>query len=152
MTLDLKKWLRFFFWVYCIVLLMGTLWPFNITLDGPYLIMKLKTVEFIPFTYWCPQCGFDYKNKLLNIFMFIPYGFLLSIKSVQGKPNFQLVLRTMYYGFLFSLFIEIVQIFLPSRTTQASDLVLNTIGAMAGSCALFPFLHLTGWHKILKDL
>ena len=150
MIVILKKFFRFSFWVYCIILLIGTLWPLNFLVDGPYIIKKLKAVEWIPFTYWCPQCGFDYKNKLLNLFIFIPYGFLLSIKSIQGKPNFRWVMRTTWYGFFLSLFIEIAQIFLPSRTTQASDLVLNTIGAMVGSGVLFPFLYLTGWHQMPK--
>ena len=151
MIIDLKKYYPFIFWTYFIFLLIGTLWPFNFLSDVPYLINKLKNVEWIPFTYWCPNCGIDYKNKLLNLFIFLPYGFLLSLKSIHGKPNFQMIFRTMWYGFLLSIFIEIAQIFLPSRTTQASDLVLNTIGAMAGSGVLFPFSYLTGWHQMTNE-
>ena len=97
-------------------MLIGTLWPLNLLLDAQYLVEKIHTVEWIPFTFQCTDCGFDYKDKLLNLFAFIPYGFLLSIKSLQGKPNFQVILRATWYGFLLSLFIEIAQFFLPSRT------------------------------------
>jgi glycopeptide antibiotics resistance protein len=151
MAVPLNKWFGFFFLIYCFLLLLGTLWPLDFQAGGPYLIIKLKGVEWIPFDYLCPRCGIDYKDYLLNFFMFIPFGFLLSSLMMRDKPNLHLALRTTLYGFLFSLSIESSQIFLPSRRTQASDILFNCIGTMVGSAVLFPFFRFTREDEVRRD-
>jgi len=123
--------------LYTCLLLIGTLWPLNFRADGAFLTKKIASVEWLPFTYRCPVCGFDFKDKILNLGMFMPFGFFLSLFLSGGKPNLRGILSAGEYGFLFSLTIEIAQLFLPDRTTQASDLVLNTLGSAGGAaCAV----------------
>lgn len=65
---------------------------------------------------------------VLNIFLFIPLGFLCPLISrafEQGK-------KTFWIGFGFSLFIEIVQLFTLYRATDINDLITNVVGTMIG--------------------
>ncbi len=64
-------------------------------------------------------------NFLGNIVLFIPVGFCVPLlwHTKAGK--------TALCGFSLSLFIEICQLFLP-RSTDVDDLLLNTLGTLAG--------------------
>ena len=74
---------------------------------------------------------FDYSyftyNLLGNIAIFVPIGFFLPL--LWKKLNFPL---TVLSGFLFSLFIELFQLFLP-RFTDIDDIILNTTGTVIGA-------------------
>ena len=64
-----------------------------------------------------------------NIMLFIPFGFLLPMLW----KKFDRLHITVIYGALFSLSIEILQIFCP-RVTDIDDFLMNTAGAAAGYC------------------
>jgi glycopeptide antibiotics resistance protein len=109
---------------------------------------------------------------IINLFGFMPFGFIFSMllfrlrgkfpiymkippsplyqRGVRGDFHTSLRQQTMGViliaggaGFLLSLFIEVVQAWLPSRDSSAFDLILNTIGALLGSI-------LFGWVAIRK--
>ena len=65
-------------------------------------------------------------NVAGNVLLFSPVGFLLPL--VLKKCGFW---KAAAGGFLFSLFIELVQLLLP-RCSDVDDLILNTLGAMIG--------------------
>lgn len=67
-------------------------------------------------------------NTIGNIILFIPFGFFLSIKfkKIDGLPKSFLV------GMMFSISIEIVQLFVPNRWTDIDDVILNTLGTGIG--------------------
>lgn len=65
---------------------------------------------------------------VLNIFLFIPLGFLCPLMS----KTFERARNTFFIGFGFSLFIEIVQLFTLYRATDIDDLLTNVIGTMIG--------------------
>lgn len=65
---------------------------------------------------------------ILNIFLFIPLGFLCPIIS----NTFKRIKNTFFIGFGLSLFIEIVQLFTLYRVTDIDDLLTNVIGTMIG--------------------
>lgn len=69
------------------------------------------------------------EEAVLNIFLFVPYGFALPLlwkKFRDGR-------RTVLAGFLLSLFVELAQLF--SGHTDADDLILNTFGTWIGYLA-----------------
>ncbi|MED9948162.1 MAG: VanZ family protein [Peptacetobacter hiranonis] len=66
-------------------------------------------------------------TNVLNIIMFIPFGLLLPIIWSEFK-SFK---KTTKAGLLFSLFIEITQIF-NFRATDIDDLMMNTLGTIIG--------------------
>ena len=66
-------------------------------------------------------------EKLLNIALFIPLGFLLG--GILGKDKFwQVVLM----GCLFSVSIELLQLFLKRGFCEVDDVIHNTLGTMVG--------------------
>ena len=65
---------------------------------------------------------------ILNIFLFIPLGFLCPFIS----KSYQSVKGTFLIGCGLSLSIEIVQLFTQYRATDIDDLITNIIGALVG--------------------
>lgn len=66
-------------------------------------------------------------GMILNIVMFLPFGSFLPIYF----KHFRKMQITVLAGFLMSLSIEIMQLF-TLRATDIDDLIMNTIGALAG--------------------
>ena len=79
---------------------------------------------------------------VLNVLGFIPLGFFLSavLTGLGGNFKKQGVFITVGLCLAASLFIEIVQAWVPSRSSSASDLILNVFGGWIGSITykLFP--------------
>ena len=68
-------------------------------------------------------------NTVLNVILFIPLGFFLSLLYEKyNKIN-----RIAFTGFLFSISIEIVQMF-GMGSTDINDLITNTVGTCLGYC------------------
>lgn len=79
-------------------------------------------VNLVPFA-----DGYSHTDTL-NIIFFIPFGFMLPLMW----DKFKSFPWTMLYGFLFSAFIEISQLFTMNRATDVTDLIVNTLGACIG--------------------
>jgi VanZ family protein len=73
---------------------------------------------------------------LINLFGFIPFGFLLSesLNRRHWSMKSAMFLSVML-GFIISLTIEILQAYLPTRDSSMSDLIANTVGSGIGSIA-----------------
>ncbi|HVU28459.1 MAG TPA: VanZ family protein [Verrucomicrobiae bacterium] len=76
----------------------------------------------------------DYSDIAVNILGFIPFGFCFFIYRQSAAPkrqaaNFLLVLLA---GFAISLTIELIQAWLPNRTSSMTDLLTNTTGTLIG--------------------
>lgn len=93
---------------------------------------SLKYFRFEPDIYLGAFYGIldDRLFSILNVFLFIPFGFLLPLLCRDCRT----VGRTVLLGFLFSLFIECSQMFC-FRLTDVNDLITNTFGALVGACA-----------------
>jgi len=76
-----------------------------------------------------------YIDIILNILGFIPLGFALSaiFIEIKGTPKKPVVLMTVALCFILSLTIEIVQAWIPSRSSSMLDLISNTSGALIGA-------------------
>jgi len=75
------------------------------------------------------------KDFVLNLVGFIPFGFVLSATLIKLGGTFEKnnVLITVVLCFTLSLIIEIVQAWIPSRSSHMPDLILNTLGALIGT-------------------
>lgn len=82
-----------------------------------------------------------YMDSILNLLGFIPLGFILTATLVKLGGTFKKhdVLMAVSLCFGVSLFIEICQAWIPSRDSYLLDLILNTLGALAGA-TLYRFL------------
>ncbi len=77
----------------------------------------------------------------INLLGFFPLGFLLTATLIKSGGAFgkQAVLITVGVCFMTSLTIEIIQAWMPSRSSDLLDLGANTMGALIGaiSCRIF---------------
>lgn len=75
------------------------------------------------------------KDVLVNFTGFMPLGFLLiaSLSRLEGFRVRRALLIALSGSFLFSLGIEIVQMWIPSRHSSMLDLILNTLGGGFGA-------------------
>jgi glycopeptide antibiotics resistance protein len=77
-----------------------------------------------------------FSDVIINLVGFIPLGFFMSLflSKVAGihfwKTN---LLLTITICFIISLCIELIQVYLPTRSSQLSDLFLNTLGGGLGA-------------------
>ena len=84
------------------------------------------------------QLGFDLRSVqdiFLNLIGFIPLGFMLAATFVKAGSIFERhsILLTVILCFAVSLAIEIVQAWVPSRSSDSIDLMLNTLGGFSGA-------------------
>lgn len=79
-------------------------------------------INLIPFS-----DGFNL-SFILNIFLFVPFGFLCSLIS----KHYQCIKNTFLIGAGLSFSIEIVQLFTLYRATDINDLITNIVGALIG--------------------
>jgi len=128
-----KRWSSALFAIYCVLILIGTLEPFNFTINSTLLSKRPHPIEWIPFSYICPLCGLDIKDKILNTIMFMPFGILLTLRLIGNELDIGTLLLITFWGFAFSLGIEATQYFLPARTPSASDVIMNTLGSFLGA-------------------
>lgn len=84
-------------------------------------ILKLE-FNFIPFNYGIEMSG------ILNIIFFMPFGFLIS----GLWDRFRNLKSAIFMGMIFSLFIEISQMFTRYRASDINDLIMNTLGCAIG--------------------
>ena len=105
---------------------------FAIYLSGMFAVVGLPTVKYVrfdpninivPFSYMFS----DYENSILNVLLFLPFGFFLPF----FWKYFKAFHRTLFFGFCASLFIEVLQLF-TFRATDINDLITNTLGTFLG--------------------
>ena len=75
----------------------------------------------------------------VNFLGFMPYGFLLAAYQVlvKRRSGVASTVLAVVVGFLTSLAIEALQVYLPSRDSSWTDVINNTIGTAAGCLVLF---------------
>jgi len=90
-------------------------------------------------------------DLLTNILVYIPLGFLISaIRSDKLGIGVRILLATAT-GTLLSLFMESIQLFLPSRSSSLVDLLLNMLSTLLGALAYHWLGENVGLGKWLKE-
>lgn len=100
----------------------GTLAVYG-AVTGQGLRVPAEEINLIPFRFLAA----DMLSELGNIVLFFPFGFLLPLLWERYGPWW----RTALCGLSFSLVIELSQL-LSRRITDVDDLLMNTLGALAG--------------------
>lgn len=116
------------FYIYLCFVLYFTLMPF--VLPIPFINFQLSSanINLIPFIDFLQGHGGAGKEFLLNVMMMIPFGIFVAF--IYRKK----FLSTIKHTFLFSLMIEVFQIFSNGglRSFDSTDLISNTLGGMGG--------------------
>lgn len=77
---------------------------------------------------------------VLNILLFMPYGFAIGAKFLRrGTPRRTILIYTGLAGALFSYAIEFTQLYVPFRDSGWEDVLTNTTGAFLGCIVAFFF-------------
>ena len=84
-------------------------------------VIRIEEINLIPFN------SEGIRTYILNIIMFMPLGFLLPL--IWEK--FRNTVKVFYTGLVFSLAIEVCQLF-NHRATDIDDLMMNSLGAILG--------------------
>lgn len=74
-----------------------------------------------------------FADVFFNFIGFIPLGFLLLFNGHRAGRTPRGILLALGVSFLFSLSIEIAQIWIPGRDSSMLDLILNTSGGLVGA-------------------
>ncbi len=75
------------------------------------------------------------RNIILNILLFVPFGFILPIYSDKLKK----IYKVLPIGFAVTLFIEIVQYASKMGIFEIDDIFNNTLGVLIGYCSFMIF-------------
>ena len=124
------------FILYMIALTLQIITPkFIIDMDGIHIISQnLDNINIIPFYFFKDfynECivlknyNYFFINIIGNIILFIPIGiFLPFLWNIPYK-------KVLIYGIIFSITVELIQIFLP-RVSDIDDIILNNTGVFIG--------------------
>lgn len=89
---------------------------------------QYKPMNLVPFIDVLNGRGDFVRQIGLNIIMTIPFGFLLPlVKKENDKLH-----KVIFYTFLLSLSIELIQPFIGARSSDITDIITNTIGGIIG--------------------
>lgn len=106
-----------------------------------YLTVDIRSLNLFPFA----QSN-SIKEPLLNILVFVPFGFFLSSVAIKSK-----FLRKLFLVILLSASFEILQYLLSIGQSDITDLITNTSGGLIG-LFLYQVLKKRLTDKILNKL
>jgi VanZ family protein len=80
---------------------------------------------------------------LTNILGFVPFGFFLSayLRMRKARSNFRILLLSIIIAGCISLFIELIQVYLPIRNSQLTDVITNIFGTALGVGIFVKMIH-----------
>jgi VanZ family protein len=78
------------------------------------------------------------RDAILNIVIYAPLGFAAALTFRRKHSRAMSAALAIVLGFLFSVSMELLQVYVPGRDSSLADVLTNTIGTAAGACfALF---------------
>lgn len=125
--------LRWLFVLVCLFILYGTFIPFRFSDDPGFLESQWR--GFLKPPFHNGRKTFSFLDVIANFLLFVPFGSLLVGSGLRRLCSASF-LRTLFWaglcGFLFSLGIELGQVYSPGRTPSLLDAVINGVGAAVG--------------------
>lgn len=102
----------------------------NLIIPERYFVLHPPFLSSVIHDYQ-PTWGY-WQDIGVNIAGFIPYGFFFAILWSEVRPVKRPAVTTISIGLLISLTIEVLQVFLPTRSSGCTDLMTNTLGTAIG--------------------
>lgn len=107
--------------------------PVEMDISVPERFIPVKRTFLEPLFDGGGRIRLDYVDAAVNFIGFIPLGLLAFFLRPSAKRRRVNLVFAVSVGYVLSLAIEAAQVFMPDRFSQASDLLLNTSGALAGA-------------------
>ena len=97
-----------------------------------FTVLQKKILE-LPVADFKPSLSY-FVDLAVNITGFIPFGifFTLYLSKIKNSFNYRIYLFTVLMGMVISLTIEILQAYIPTRSSSSIDLITNTLGTTIG--------------------
>ena len=92
---------------------------------------RVNSLNLIPFADWNVDRGGMFRDILLNVLLFFPFGFLIQMRLRKSKIRWVSIL----IPFVCSVVIEVLQYVLQLGVSDVTDIISNTFGAFLGACA-----------------
>jgi hypothetical protein len=102
----------------------------NLTIPLSYSVLHLPLLDAVwhrrpnGLSYW--------QDVAINVVGFIPVGFFFLAYCSVVRPIKRPIVAVLLFGFALSLTIEVLQHFLPTRDSDMTDVITNTIGIAVG--------------------
>lgn len=103
----------------------------DLTIPSSFYI-PYKPLLKAPWNEFYPNFGY-FREVFINIAGFIPFGFFFCKLFSSGQPKQKTVVATIILGALFSLTIEVLQVYIPIRDSGTTDIITNTLGTALGA-------------------
>lgn len=120
--------------------------PGGVNLEIPYEFVLLHQPRLEPFWKEYKPGWSHWKDILVNLVGFMPLGLVFYACALSVWSLKRPVLASVALGLAVSLTIEVVQSFLPSRSSGTMDLITNTLGTYIGTR-----LHGLGMIRVFPD-
>lgn len=85
-----------------------------------------RSINLIPF-YYPSKVNFHLREVIANLIIFIPLGIYLKMFDINSK-------KVILSGFIFSIFLELIQFIFKIGAFDITDIITNTTGTMFGVC------------------
>ena len=122
--------IRILWLLFTIFIFYGALIPFDISLQGDFVMKNVEKISWTPFI--DPDGSrASIPDVVQNILFFMPFGFLGLLSFARYK--FFALFLVVFFGFVISLNIELLQLTTRDRTTSITDLICNTVGTAIGA-------------------
>lgn len=120
--------------VYLIGLVLYDLLPLDLTISPGDLLAKYREgqISLIPFAHFRPDFDGIYA-VVKNVVLFIPLGMLTAIWHRPRNWPTRPLLTSILLGFVVVVAIEVAQLFLLSRYSDAGQVVMGTLGVTLGA-------------------
>jgi glycopeptide antibiotics resistance protein len=125
---------RYGFYLSILLIFYGNLFPFHFDLSHQALHHAWANARLVP--YWNVARGriHSLPDMLSNALLTIPLGFFGALWLGRNRIRPQIA-RWFAIGFLLGLMSEIIQLGIPYRTSDITDVLNNGFGALAGAAA-----------------
>jgi hypothetical protein len=106
---------------------------------------------WLPYRFGWPRWGY-WQDVLVNFLGFVPMGFLLLDYLLLARLSSSPAALVVLAGFALSLTIECLQWYLPTRDSDMTDVITNTLGTAFGvALCLLPYIH-QRWNKVCNSI
>lgn len=130
-SISSRQWTSVLVAVSILLVLLGTLSPFQWSDTSHLSYTEILDIFFN--SYGTPE------DLIINVFLFLPLGFgVAAILWQKWSGRVENLFISGLLSLSLSLAVEILQLFLPGRSSSVGDLVTNTIGGILGAA----FFHL----------